>query len=218
MINTFIFDLDGLLIDSEIISYYIIQEILEKHHHSFTKEEYSKNYSGKTDIANINNMITTYHLPYTVLELKHQIEEIEKHYLEKGIPLKSGVKELLSFLKENHKTIVLATSSYQDRAINILRQHQILDYFDEMTFGHEVTHSKPNPDIFLLACKKVNQEPASCVVLEDSEAGIMAAYQARIPVICVPDIKQPGLEFLEKTLKTCSSLLEVLSYLEEHHM
>lgn len=140
--------------------------------------------------------------------------EVENMFLTQGINLKHGAKELLLYLKENHYKVGLATSSTEDRALNILKQHSIIDYFDEFVFGHEVEKGKPNPDIFLKACEKLIENPDNCLILEDSEAGIQAAYLANTPVICIPDMKKPSKKFLDLSLLVLNDLNEVIDYLK----
>ena len=72
---------------------------------------------------------------------------------------------------------------------------------------------KPDPDIFLKACNKLSVKPEECLVLEDSEAGIQAAYSANIPVICIPDMKVPNQDYLDMTKIVLGSLEEVIYYL-----
>ena len=215
MKTTVIFDLDGLLINSEIISYRLYQDLLETYGHSFTVEEYARNYSGKTGVGNLNMLIRTYHLPITVDEGREFTKTREKMYFEEGVDLKPGAKELLQYLKENQYKIILATSSTKGRAIGVLTQNGIEGYFDEMVFGTEVEHSKPYPDIFLKACEKAGEVPGRCLVLEDSEAGIQAAYSGGIDVICIPDMKVPGEEFQAMTADILDSLEKVIPWLED---
>ena len=94
-----------------------------------------------------------------------------------------------------------------------LKQHNIIEYFDEFVFGNEVEKGKPNPDIFLKACEKLSEKPEECLVLEDSEAGIQSAGSANIPVICIPDMKVPNQHNLNMTKEVLSSLEEVIYYL-----
>lgn len=148
MINAVIFDLDGLLIDSEIISYKIYKEILYPFGYDFTIEEYAQNFSGKTEVKNVTNLIDTYNLPWTIDEGLDTVLKIENKLLEQGVDLKSGAKELLRYLKDKDFKIAIASSSTKDRALNILKQHNLIEYFDEFVFGHEVKNGKPNPDIF----------------------------------------------------------------------
>ena len=99
-----------------------------------------------------------------------------------------------------------------------LMQHGIEGYFDEMVFGTEVEKGKPNPDIFLKACEKVKESPETCLVLEDSEAGIQASFSAHIPVICVPDMRKPEFKFQKMTEVILPSLLEVINYLDKREV
>ncbi|CUO91402.1 haloacid dehalogenase superfamily%2C subfamily IA%2C variant 3 with third motif having DD or ED [Clostridium baratii] len=213
MIKAVIFDLDGLLIDSEIISYKIYKEILNQFGHDFSMEEYAQNFSGKTEVKNVTNLIDKYSLPWTVEIGLNNVLEIESKFLAQGVTLKTGAKELLEYLKDKCFKIAIASSSTEDRALTILRQHNIIEYFDEFVFGHEVKKGKPNPDIFLKACDKLLERPEECLVLEDSEAGIQAAYSASIPVICIPDMKVPNQHYLDMTKTVLHSLEEVIAYL-----
>ena len=213
MIKAVIFDLDGLLIDSEIVSYKIYKEILNQFGHSFSIEEYAQNFSGKTEVKNVTNLIDTYNLPWTVEVGLENVLKVEDKFINEGIDLKTGVKKLLTYLKDNNLKIAIASSSTRDRALTILRQHNIVGYFDEFVFGHEVKNGKPNPDIFIKACEKISENPEGCLVLEDSEAGIQSAYSANIPVICIPDMKMPDKSYLDMTKAVLNSLEDVISYL-----
>ena len=192
MKNTVIFDLDGLLIDSEIISFRLYEELTGKYGRSMTLEEYATDYSGKTGITNMKLLLEKYQLPIT---FSFFVDEREKEYLKEGVALKPGARELLAYLKENHYKILLATSSTEDRAEGILQQNGIRGYFDHLVYGVNVKRGKPFPDIFLKACEDANEPRKNCLVLEDSEAGIQAAHSAGIDVICIPDMREPGEEF-----------------------
>ena len=213
MIKAVIFDLDGLLIDSEIVSYKIYKEILNQFGHSFSIEEYAQNFSGKTEVKNVTNLIDTYNLPWTVEVGLDNVLKVEDKFINEGIDLKTGVKKLLTYLKDKNLKIAIASLSTRDRALTILRQHNIVEYFDEFVFGNEIEKGKPNPDIFLKACDKISVNPEECLVLEDSELGIQAAYSANIPVICIPDMKVPNQYYLNMTKAVLSSLEEVIYYL-----
>ena len=83
-----------------------------------------------------------------------------------------------------------------------------------MVFGNEIKRGKPFPDIFLKACEKLEVNVDQALVLEDSEAGIQAAYDAHILVICIPDMKYPQEKYINKTTKIYQSLKDVIDYLE----
>lgn len=214
MYKAIIFDLDGLLIDSEIISYQLYQDLIKPYGYSFSIEDYAQNYSGKTALGNMTSIIQRFQLPITVKQGLLFQEQREKKYFEKGVALKTGAKELLNYLKTNHYLIILATSSTKERALSVLKQHQIETYFDYFVFGAEVKKGKPNPDIFLKACDKANIKSYEGLVLEDSEAGIEAAFSAGIPVICIPDMKRPADHFQKMTEKLLPSLIDVIDYLK----
>lgn len=215
MKTTVIFDLDGLLIDSEIISYQLYRDLTEKYGRYITIEEYAHNYSGKTGSSNMQTLIDAYRLPITPEEGFAFASAREQEYLQNGVALKPGARELLSYLKDRRYKIVLASSSTRTRAIDILTQNKIDRYFDDMVFGTEIKRGKPYPDIFLKACEKAEEIPENCLVLEDSEAGIQAAYSAGIDVICIPDMKVPDSAFHQMMTAELSSLKDVISWLDK---
>lgn len=214
MIKAVLFDLDGLLVDTEVVSLKIYQEIVSEYGFQFSKEEYAKHYSGKTEVENIHRLIDTYHLSLTHQECLDKVLDMEQKLITQGVELKAGVKPLLQFLNKNHFKIALATSSTRERAISILKRHNILHYFDAFVFSEDVNSSKPNPEVFLITCEKLHVAPEEAIVLEDSENGIMAAYNAHIPVICIPDMKKPTQDYLDKALRVYETLNDVISYLQ----
>lgn len=216
MIKAVIFDLDGLLVDSEVTWYKVCKEIVESHGHEFPLEDYVKNHSGKTIVDNAELYKVNYQLPYDNETIVDMMVASESRYVEQGIPLKEGARELLEYLKENGYKVILGTSSTRERALTILKGDDADGYFDEFVVGYDVERSKPFPDIFLLAAEKAGAKPEECLVLEDSAAGIQAAYAAGIPVICIPDLKTPGEEDAAKTAAILPSLADVIEYLKEN--
>ena len=209
-----IFDLDGLLADTEIISLKVYQELLEDFGIPFTEETYSREYSGHREEENVQRFLDTYDLPWNFDQTLEKVYELEAQILAKGVNLKKGVKNLLAFLQREGIPIALATSSVESRARMILDSNGILSLFDHLVFAKDVKRSKPYPDIFLKACGDLNVLPENCLVLEDSEAGIEAAYRSGIPVICIPDLKMPAQSFLNKTEQVFQDLDAVRDYLE----
>lgn len=214
MKNTVIFDLDGLLIDSEIISYRIYRDLTEKYGKAISREDYIHHYSGKTADRNMRTLIDEYHLPVSVKDGLLFETMKEKEYFKQGVALKQGAGELLTYLRKKQYNIVLASSSTKERAIDVLEQNGIAAFFDHMVFGTEVKRGKPYPDIFVKACECAEEPIGNCLVLEDSEAGIQAAFSAGIEVVCIPDMKVPGEDFYKMTSAVLSSLKDVISWLE----
>ncbi len=209
-----IFDLDGLLADTEIISLKVYQELLKDFGIPFTEETYSREYSGHREEENVQRFLDTYDLPWNFDQTLEKVYELEARILVKGVNLKKGAKNLLAFLQREGIPIALATSSVESRARMILDSNGILSLFDHLVFAKDVKRSKPYPDIFLKVCSDLNVLPENCLVLEDSEAGIEAAYRAGIPVICIPDLKMPAQSFLNKTEQVFQDLDAVRDYLE----
>ena len=209
-----IFDLDGLLADTEIISLKVYQELLRDFGIPFTEETYSRDYSGHREEENVQRFLDTYDLPWNFDQTLDKVYELEAQILAKGVNLKKGAKNLLTYLQKEGVPIALATSSVESRARMILDSNGILSLFDHLVFAKDVKRSKPYPDIFLKAWSDLNVLPENCLVLEDSEAGIEAASRAGIPVICIPDLKIPAQSFLNKTEQVFQDLDAVRDYLE----
>lgn len=215
MVKAVIFDLDGLLADTENTFYQIYVKLLKEYGREFKKEVYTRDYCGKTEAANVIDLIRDYRLPWTFDEGMERVLREEKRFFGRGVSLKPGAGELLAYLKENGYQIALASSSIRERAMNILDRNGVTDYFEQLVFGPEVERGKPYPDIFLRTCEKLGRHPEDCLVLEDSEAGLQAASAANIPVICIPDMKMPDRQFLDKTAAVLDSLDQVIRYLSE---
>ena len=96
----------------------------------------------------------------------------------------------------------------------IINKMKLTDYLDDSICGDEVNIGKPNPEIFLKACKKLGATPEEAVVFEDSEAGIDAAYNGNIPVICVPDMLQPSQAHKDKAEVVLEDLSQAIDYIE----
>lgn len=215
MIKTVIFDLDGLLIDSEFMTYEFYKGLLAERGVDFPLKTYTDVYCGRTAVRNMTELIENYNLPFDVEKGMELTREAEKGYLKtRGVPLKKGAKELLDFLKNNGYGIYLASSSGRDRAYRILSGNGIDGYFDGGAFGDEIEHSKPAPDVFLKAKEKAGARAEECLILEDSDAGIHAAHAAGIPVICIPDLKQPSEESRKMARLVLPSLLDVKEMFE----
>ena len=209
-----LFDLDGLLADTEIISLKVYQELLGDFGIPFTEVTYFREYSGHREEENVQRFLDTYDLPWNFDQTLDKVYELEAKIFAQGVNLKKGAKNLLTFLKTEDIPIALATSSVESRARMILDSNGIVSLFDDLVFAKDVKRSKPYPDVFLKACSDLKVLPENCLVLEDSEAGIEAAYRAGIPVICVPDLKIPAQSFLNKTDQVFQDLDAVRDYLK----
>ena len=129
------------------------------------------------------------------------------------LPMKPGVKELLTFLKEHDKKIALASSTRQQVVTDELRDAGIIEYFDRIICGDMVSRSKPAPDIFLKACEELNVSPSDSYAIEDSYNGIRAAHAGGLHPIMVPDLLPADEEMQSLAEIVLPSLTSVMEYL-----
>jgi HAD superfamily hydrolase (TIGR01509 family) len=108
-----------------------------------------------------------------------------------GLPLRPGILELLELLKEHGVPRAVGTSTRQPRASRKLAASGLLDYFDAVVTSSDVQHPKPAPDIYLLAAQRLGKEPTHCLALEDSPTGTRAALAAGMTTIQIPDLVHP---------------------------
>lgn len=132
-----------------------------------------------------------------------------------GLPMKPGAQELLAYAKEKGYRIGIATSSRREYARNNLEQAGILSYFDAGVYGDMVERAKPDPEIYLRACGCLGMDPAVCMALEDAPAGIRSAYAAGLLPVAVPDLVYPPEEIHPMIHKICKTLRDVILVLEE---
>lgn len=133
-----------------------------------------------------------------------------------GLPVMTGVKEILSYLNTTDYLIGLASSTKYDSVVKKLEMAGIREYFSVIVTGDMVEHSKPRPDIYLLACKKLGVEPGQAYALEDSPNGIRAAHSAGMKPIMVPDMIAPDEEMERLSFLICKDLLQVKDFLAKN--
>lgn len=218
MLKAVIFDMDGLMIDSERVTYdgYVIE--CKKLGHTMT-EEFYKTLLGKPIAGIYAQFHKEFGEDFPIEEVIQKVHAYMADLFEtKGVPVKPGLIDLLKYLKENNYKTIVATSSNRHRVDIILESAKIASYFDDSICGDEVTKGKPNPEVFLKSCEKLGVHPDEALVLEDSEAGIQAAHSANIRVICVPDMKYPEEQYTQMTHKIVNSLEDVLTLIKENQL
>ena len=214
MIKAIIFDMDGLMIDSERVTFECYQERL-KDMNLTMDEEFYKTLLGKPIKGIYQRFYDVYGNDFPIQNVIQDVHQLMAERFEtEGVPVKKGLVELLHYLKDNNYKTIVATSSNRDRVDKILAQAKITEFFDDSICGDEVTKGKPHPEVFLKSCQKLGVNVDEAIVLEDSEAGIQASYDANIKVICIPDMKYPEKQYEEKTFKILKDLTEVTVYLK----
>jgi len=143
----------------------------------------------------------------------HDLYEARTHA---GLPLRPGIMELLQLLREHDIPRAVATSTRQPRASRKLAASGLLAFFDVVVTSSDVAYPKPAPDIYLLAARKLGKEAARCLALEDSPAGIRAAVGAGMTAIQVPDLVHPDEDLRALGHRIVGSLVDAHALLLPH--
>ena len=133
---------------------------------------------------------------------------------EDGLPVKPGLYELLAELERRGIPAVLATSTTRDSAWGHLQRAKVDRYFLGAVCGDEVSHSKPDPEVFLKAAALAGKDPARCLVLEDSPAGVRAGAAAGCFTVMVPDLTAPDEELRKLADEILPGLRDVIPLLD----
>ena len=207
-----IFDMDGLMLDSETIYLKAAMSLKEKYTYDLD-EAFIISTMGLTKA--LTNELLTARMPDIDLNLYNQRlhEEIEKYPLK----MKKGLMELLNYLKDNKYLISVATSTYKQRAYMMLDTFDLVKYFDFILTGDMVNKSKPNPDIYLKVLDHFKIKNDEAIVLEDSNNGLLAAINADIKTIYVKDLATVKDETLAQVTFKTNDLLEVKDLLEKEY-
>lgn len=199
MIKSVIFDMDGLMFDTERLYVRALKEYVEPKTGVVFPYEGILRTLGCNHAGFLQLFPELFGTAITPEECTVLVTEwMTKEILEKGVPVKPGLYALLDALKANGVGVALATGTSRPTALEYLRRTDTLPYFDAFAFGDQVTHGKPDPEIFTLACENLGAKPESTAVFEDSVNGLKAAHAGGFFSICVPDLVDP-LPYLDFT-------------------
>ncbi|MGM9937677.1 MAG: HAD family hydrolase [Candidatus Ornithomonoglobus sp.] len=211
LINTpqkVIFDMDGLIFDSERVFMRELRAVAKNYGYDITEEKYVQTL-GLTGDALLKKKTEQYGADYPHYELSRLTRaRVDAIALNEGLPVKPGIRELLIFLNDSGIPCAVASSTHTEYVEKYLEASGLRLYFDTVTGGDMAERSKPEPDIFLIAAGST--PPGRALVLEDSENGIIAASRAGIPVICIPDMAYPAKEIKQLTAGVVSSAADVI--------
>ncbi len=210
-----IFDMDGLMLDTEkLLAKYWIQAAREA---GFPME--------LTHVLGIRSLAAVFAKPklqgifgenfdYEAIRARRR-ELTAAHLAQYGIEKKKGLDELLDYLKGSGRKIAVATATDRERTELYLRQVGVYGYFDTFVCGDMVHKGKPDPEIYLTACSALELEPSVCMALEDSPNGIRSAYAAGCKAVMVPDLSQPEEDLLPLLYGCAEDLCQVIDLLKE---
>ena len=210
--RTVIFDMDGVLFDTERLCLDSWVAVAEEHglegmeevfpkciglNRNDTMQVVKQAYGNDFDYTGFSSLASAWFQAYT-----------EKN----GLPVKPGVEPILKWLKEAGWTVGLASSTRRGRVLEQLEQANILPYFSVIVTGDMVEHSKPLPDIYLMACRELGVKPKEAYAIEDSPNGIRSAHAAGMRPLMVPDMIAPDEEMERLSYRIMRDLYEVLDF------
>lgn len=204
--------MDGLLIDSERIIMQACIKAAKQIGITYTQAQYVE-LIGRAGPDSTARMIVQLNGEENFNYVMQAVDAQLAH-LNNTFPLKAGVLDLLKHYQAENIICSVASSSSTQHIVHRLSQEGVFNYFSHITSGHEVILGKPNPDIYLLAIKKLGLKKAECLAFEDSEMGARAAIAAGLKVVVVPDLLQLSEFVKERCYQVIASLQVWLNQLE----
>ncbi len=213
-IDAVVFDMDGVIFDSESLGLRSWQIVADRYGLGDVSET-SKKCIGRNTADTMKIFDEAYGDKVSIEALYEEGKiEMQKIIASEGLPLKSGVRELLDFLRAQGMRTGLASSTKQAMVKEELGSVGLLDYFSVVIGGDMIKLSKPEPEIYLLACEKLGVSPEKSVCIEDSYNGIISAHRAGLHTIMVPDLLAPTEDILKLVEVLKPSLDDVLCFFQ----
>lgn len=213
-IAALIFDMDGLLVDSEPASELALRRFLQGHGHELRPDTLDGGLGRRLPEA-IALVAETYALTSPLDELIAAFDALRLDSLHGAVVPMPGAVELLDWAARARIPTALATSSFRHQAEAALAEAGLAGRFDAEVTGDEVAHGKPEPDLFLLAARRLGMQPASCLVFEDAPAGLEAAARAGMRRIWIPNAHTRHLRPAVAVDAVLDSLSHAAAWLEQ---
>ena len=212
MIKAIIFDMDGVILDSETISdktWAIAQDEMDVS----TDKDYINMCRGSNRNDTLKILRDVFGQDFDADAFLNRATVLFHMYEDtQGIPLMPYAKQILEYLKPKYR-LALASSTNGGAVERQLTTAEVIDFFETRTTGEMVEHSKPDPEIYLMACRSLGVSPEECVAVEDSPNGIRSAAKAGLKVVMVPDKVQPTEEIEALCWKICPTLKSLEEFL-----
>jgi len=205
-----IFDMDGTLLDTELVFRTIVFDVAGELGYAMTDDVHLA-MVGSSHEATSRLLANAYgaNFPYAAFDERCRV--IMRQRMAEAVPVKRGAHELLRELKARRIPRAVATSSRAVHALNHLEHAGLIGLFDEIVTRDDVTDPKPHPEPYLTAAARLGVEPALCVAVEDSHSGVRAAHAAGMQTIMVPDLVPPTAEIEA----LCVGVLESLAHVHQ---
>lgn len=214
MIKGAIFDMDGLMLDTEKLLVRFWRQAAAEYGYDMTFEH----------VLRIRSLSRKYSVPLlrSIFGENFEFEQIRSRRIElmnsyidqNGFEVKKGLFELLDYLRAHSYRIAVATATDIERTKMYLNRIDALGYFDAIVCGNMVENGKPEPDIYLTASRELGLSPEECAALEDSPNGIKSAHSAGCKAIMIPDLSQPDEELIPLLSAVYESLDRAIEFFE----
>lgn len=210
MIEAVLFDMDGLMFDTERLWDTLWEPACQALGVPMPEDTESFYASGRGLAGQyLQEHVHKYFPQVDPQKMLDKIWQIGDERFAQGVPCKPGLKELLALLEERGLPRIVASSSPRNMIEQNLQTTGTARYFHDIVCGADVEHSKPAPDIFLEAARRLGLDIRDCLVLEDSYNGVRAGHAAGAVTIMVPDLAQPDEEIRQLYTRCCHDLYEV---------
>lgn len=210
------FDHDGTLVDSERVHYEIWRDVLIPHGVSLPEEQYRLYYAGVPTLDNAVDLVERHALPVQSLAIAEEKRSATRAYLARqAFPLMPGAKEAIAHYASNGVRVAIVTGSNRHDVDATLRWHNLCGIVTDVVCGDDVQRNKPAPDCYQLAVQRVGGDPATCIAIEDSEHGIMAATAAGLVCIAVPNPMSRHQDF-SRASAVVQNLHEAVRWIDAH--
>lgn len=186
-----IFDMDGLMLDTEKLYTRFWKKAAEYYGFEMTDEHILgiRSMAAKFACTRLKEILGDSFDYYAVREKRREL--MDEYIAAHGVEKKQGLDNLLKELSQRSIKLAVATSTNRERTENYLRQTKVIDYFDVIVTGDMIQNGKPAPDIYQTAAKALGLDSTDCIALEDSPNGILSAYRAGCKPVMIPDLSQP---------------------------
>lgn len=213
MIKAVIFDMDGVLIDTEKHYNAAWCQAAQEAGFPFKREHGLLLRSCDAQVAEklMQDIFGSSFDYYAIRERRREL--VRERLMTYGLEKKPEIDETLAFLHRRGLKTAVATATALDITKEHLTKIGVYDMFDKVVSAKEVAHGKPAPDVYLYACEQIGEAPENCIAVEDSPNGILAAYRAGLKPVMVPDLTQPDEElvkYLYGCVKSLSGLRDIV--------